>query len=280
MIKLKAKAKINLGLWIEGKYPDGYHKLSTLLLPIDLWDSLDVEKADETKIKGPNFGTDDFMYRAINILEKESGKSLPLQITIEKKIPIGAGLAGGTADGACVLHALNNIYNLGYDLQGLQRTGKDLGADLAYCLLNEPTIGRGRGDDLEQVKYFPNIHCLILNPGFSISTKDAYSWIKEYSKEPDFSRILSILKNKDYCNLKGIVKNDLEKGVVERYPQIEKMKEELYEYGADFALMSGSGPSVYGLFSDENKCSEASLLLKDKYKMVIKSSVLGGIENE
>lgn len=276
MLREKARAKINLGLWVEGRLAGGYHQVSTLLLPLDLWDQISFDRSPVFEMEGPNFGPDDLMKKAHGKLEALEGRGLPIKIFIEKNIPLAAGLAGGTADGAAVLRALNQVYDLGYSLQDLADLSSDLGADFPYCIYNRPAIGRGRGDRLEFLGPFEDIPCIIINPGFSVSTKDAYSWVSSFSQPPDLEEIWPLLRDKRLKDLRGLIFNGLEEGVINKHPLIGQIKEDLYRLGADLASMSGSGPSVYGLFSSQEACDRAYGSLKEAYPIVINTKILGG----
>ena len=174
---MRAFAKINVGLWIRLKREDGYHTIETVFLPVDLYDDLPVEKSDHFSIRGPHFGKDDLMVKGHRFLEKRFGK-LPVTISIEKNIPVGAGLAGGTADGTGVMRAVRDLYQLPVSDDEFMEASVSLGADFPYCFYNKPAMGRGIGDELEGVE-IPSYPVILLNPGFSVSTPEAYSFWKK-----------------------------------------------------------------------------------------------------
>ncbi|MCD1146765.1 4-(cytidine 5'-diphospho)-2-C-methyl-D-erythritol kinase [Peptoniphilus sp. KCTC 25270] len=279
-MELKAYGKINLGLKILGKREDGYHKVETLLLPIQLADNLSFEPNPVFEIQGPNFGSDDFMYKSIRALEKKVGSPLGGKIAIQKKIPVGAGLAGGTADGAASIKGFNELHNLNYTIEELTEMVASLGADFTYCMYNHSAFGTGIGENLEFLYGIPSIPCILLNPGFSVSTKEAYSWICEYSDGLDREKIVEALRNMDGKQLQDFAENDLEFGVAKRFPEIDAMKRNLYDSGAEFASMTGSGPTVFGLYSSIEAREKAFEELKDKWAIAIQTSIWEGDWNE
>ena len=265
---MRAFAKINVGLWIKSKREDGYHKIETVFLPIDLWDDITIEKSENFAIAGPNFGEDDLMAKGPRYLEKRFGK-LPVTISIEKKIPVGAGLAGGTADGAAVMRAVRDLYQLPVSDDEFMEASVSLGADFPYCFYNKPAIGRGIGDELEGVE-IPSYPLILLNPGFSVSTPEAYSLWKKRG-EGSAEETVRMLQEGNLSALKEVVANDLMDGVAEKHHEIVEMIDALYTAGARFAHMTGSGPTVYGFFDSIPSRDAAYVILKEKYETVIKT---------
>ncbi|MDY3118432.1 MAG: 4-(cytidine 5'-diphospho)-2-C-methyl-D-erythritol kinase [Peptoniphilus sp.] len=270
---MRAYGKINVGLWILKRRADGYHELKTLFLPIDLYDELQIEKAASFSIQGPNYGREDLMAKAHRFLEDRFGP-LPVAITIKKNIPAGAGLAGGTADGAAVLKAVRDIYRLPLTDEDLREQSSVLGADFPYCLYGAPAIGEGIGDHLSPLS-LPSYPALLVNPGFSVSTKDAYDKVCLQPSRGSLQETVRYLKKGDLRGLLSSVANDLYPGVVKMHSIIDEMIFDLYEAGASFAHMSGSGPTVYGLFKKVEERDGAYAILKEKYSIVIQTKTAG-----
>lgn len=269
---MRAYGKINVGLWIRNKRSDGYHNLETIFLPIDLYDEISIRKSNRFRMVGPNFGEDDLMNKAHRYLEKRFG-ALPVEITIEKHIPVGAGLAGGTSDGAAVLKGVRDLYNLPLTDEALIREAAALGADFPYCLYGKPAVGKGIGDILSPIRV-PSYPALLVNPGFSVSTRDAYRAYRS-SSGGSYADAVLCLRSGDLEGLEKVTVNDLMKDVASTYDVIEAMRRDLYDAGAAFAQMTGSGPTVYGLFTEEAVRNEAYRRLKKIYPQVFKTRTRG-----
>lgn len=265
---MRAFAKINVGLWIKSKREDGYHTIETVFLPVDLYDEITIEKSDSFTITGPNFGKDDLMAKGHRYLEDRFGK-LPVSIAIEKNIPVGAGLAGGTADGAALMRGVRDLYDLSMNDEELIKESVSLGADFPYCFYNKPAIGRGIGEELEGVE-IPSYPLILLNPGFSVSTPEAYSLWKVRG-DGSAEEAVRILKEGNLSALKDAVSNDIMTGVAEKHDVIYEMIDALYREGAVFSQMTGSGPTVYGIFDSVATRDAAYAILKDKFKIAIKT---------
>ncbi len=270
---MRAYGKINVGLWISGKRADGYHEIKTLFLPIGLYDDIAVSKARAFSIEGPHYGEKDLMAVAHRFLEEKFGP-LPVHIRIEKNIPAGAGLAGGTADGAAVLKAVRDLYSLPISDEELIPQSAVLGADFPYCLYGRAAVGEGIGDKLRPVSV-PSYPLLLLNPGFAVSTKDAYAAVKLKHSDGSPEAAVECLASGRLEGLKDVVANDLYDSVAKMHPVIDEMIVDLYEAGCAFSHMSGSGPTVYGLFKKVEERDAAYAILREKYAVVIKTKILG-----
>ncbi|WP_108830652.1 4-(cytidine 5'-diphospho)-2-C-methyl-D-erythritol kinase [Aedoeadaptatus coli] len=270
---MRAYGKINVGLWIKGKRADGYHEIKTLFLPIGLYDEIEVIKAPAFSMEGPNYGEKDLMAAAHRYLEGRFGP-LPVKIRIEKNIPAGAGLAGGTADGALVLKAVRDIYRLPVTDEELIHGSAVLGADFPYCLYGKAAVGEGIGDVLHPV-CTPSYPALLLNPGFAVSTKEAYAMARPGDTKGSLKETVDLLQKGRLEGLKETVANDLYSGVRLMHSEIDEMIADLYEAGAAFAHMSGSGPTVYGLFKKIEERDAAYAILRKKYKIAIKTETAG-----
>ena len=258
-------AKINIGLNITEKRPDGYHNIETIFYPIGLCDKLSFEiaKGDETslsisgiKIDGdPN---DNLIIRAYNLLK--NNYYLPsLNIFLEKNIPFGAGLGGGSADAAFMLKMLNEEFNLNLTPIDLEKFAAELGADCPFFVLNKPVFASGIGNLFSNINIsIKGYYIVLIKPNVYVSTSNAYSGVKV--QKSAFS--LLNLSEKSISEWKDIVVNDFEKSVFLKFPAIAAIKETLYQQGALYASMSGSGSSVYGIF---DKKVDVSTLFQDSF---------------
>lgn len=270
---MRAYGKINVGLWVLGKRADGYHEIKTLFLPIGLYDDISISKASAFSMEGPHYGDKDLMVVAHRFLEEKFGP-LPVRIRIEKNIPAGAGLAGGTADGAVVLKAVRDLYSLPISDGELITQSAVLGADFPYCLYGKAAVGEGIGDVLRPVSV-PSYPVLLLNPGFVVSTKDAYEAVAMNRSAGSPEAAVDCLASGRLEGLKDVVANDLYHGVAKMHPVIGEMIADLYEAECAFSHMSGSGPTVYGLFKKVEERDAAYAILREKYAVVIKTKILG-----
>lgn len=258
-------AKINIGLNITEKRPDGYHNIETIFYPIGLCDKLSFEiaKGDETslsisgiKIDGdPN---DNLIIRAYNLLK--NNYYLPsLNIFLEKNIPFGAGVGGGSADAAFMLKMLNEEFNLNLTPIDLEKFAAELGADCPFFVLNKPVFASGIGNVFSNINIsIKGYYIVLIKPNVYVSTSNAYSGVKV--QKSAFS--LLNLSEKSISEWKDIVVNDFEKSVFLKFPAIAAIKETLYQQGALYASMSGSGSSVYGIF---DKKVDVSTLFQDSF---------------
>lgn len=248
-IKIKAPAKINVGLNIVSKRSDGYHNLETVFYQIkNLFDELIFEKAQKLELKiengSPELLEENIIVKAVKLLEKKSGLTITPIITLLKNIPIGAGLGGGSSDAAATLIAVNKLYNLNFSIEELKPLALELGSDVPLFLYDYPTLGKSRGEILTKIPLQIKHPIVLINPGIHISTKDAFSKIIPKSNPFNYSNISSL----DIKDWNGNVINDFEISVFEIYPEVKSIKETLLKNGALFALMSGSGSTVYGIF--------------------------------
>ena len=258
-------AKINIGLNITEKRPDGYHNIETIFYPIGLCDKLSFEiaKGDETslsisgiKIDGdPN---DNLIIRAYNLLK--NNYYLPsLNIFLEKNIPFGAGLGGGSADAAFMLKMVNEEFNLNLTPIDLEKFAAELGADCPFFVLNKPVFASGIGNVFSNINIsIKGYYIVLIKPNVYVSASNAYSGVKV--QKSAFS--LLNLSEKSISEWKDIVVNDFEKSVFLKFPAIAAIKETLYQQGALYASMSGSGSSVYGIF---DKKVDVSTLFQDSF---------------
>jgi 4-diphosphocytidyl-2-C-methyl-D-erythritol kinase len=246
--------KINLGLYVLEKLPDGYHQLETAFYPVGLSDILEINTTSSVETMLNITGTeihgapsDNLCFRAWQILHAEYG--IPaVEMHLHKIIPIGAGLGGGSSDAAFTLSMLNELFEIGIPLQKLDKLAARLGMDCPYFLLNAPALGQGKGDILTPLSVeLKGMHIAILKPGIHISTSRAYASIKPHPQKYSIQELIQRPINE----WKYILSNDFEEGIFDKYPVIAEIKQKLYQKGAVYASMSGSGSAVYGIFKRE-----------------------------
>jgi len=243
-------AKINLGLNILRKREDGFHDLETCFLPVNWHDVLEILPAKKAEIKltgipVPGDPKENLCYKAFQLFRQDF-KIPPVKMHLHKVIPIGAGLGGGSSDGAFAIKALAEMFDLIFERDLLKFYAAQLGSDCAFFIDNKPSIATGKGDQLELIELDLSIWFLMLvYPGIHVPTKDAYAGITP--REPALS-LRHTLETTAMADWKDHVYNDFETSVFQQYPEIQSIKERLYEMGAVYTAMSGSGSSVYGIF--------------------------------
>src|SRR5690554_2946905 len=249
-------AKINLGLRITGKRKDGYHDIETCMFPIPLHDALEIILANKTSfsfsgISIPGDAKDNLILKAYQLLKKDFNDLTPIAVHLHKAIPVGAGLGGGSADAAFALKLMNNLFDLILEDWFLEDYAAQLGSDCPFFIENTPKIATGRGEILSPIALDLTGKWLILvNPNLHIGTKEAYVGVVPKKPTEDLREILA-----DTSVWKDRLKNDFEDRIFQKYPLIQSIKESLYEQGAFYAAMSGSGSTVFGLFDQEPEMS-------------------------
>ena len=265
---VESPSKINLGLNVIKKREDGYHNLETVFLPILLSDKITFSKSDKLKFETNsdilNRLSTNLVLKAIQLLEELTNQRIPLDIYIDKIIPIGGGLGGGSSNAAITLKTVNKMLELGLKLSDLSQLALELGSDVPYFLNPVPTLAESRGEILHPLNIELPYPILIVNPGIKIDTAWAFKKINPTKPSNSLKNILnSDLTDLDY--LKEFVTNDFEEIVFNEYQQIKDIKDSLYLQGAQFALMSGTGSTVYGIFSNLQKAYWAEDFFKQKY---------------
>lgn len=245
-------AKINLGLSILNKREDGYHNLESIFLPIPITDSLEFIESDELKfdcnIEIDNEKSNSVLM-AYNLLKEKFELPL-LSIYLYKNIPIGAGIGGGSADGAFMLRGLNDFYELGLTNKELKDYANKIGSDCPFFIDNKPSFVEGTGEILSEIELdLSDYYFAIINPNIHISTKEAFADLTLANK--DRASLLSVIKNEPIENWKNHIFNDFESSVFKSHPEIEKIKTDLYQKGAIYASMTGTGSTVYGIFKNK-----------------------------
>lgn len=268
-IEIKAPAKINIGLKALSKREDGFHNLSTLFYPInDLYDTLIFEKSNHFSFlcDVENIPKDDsnLIVKAKNILEIETNKKINVKIKLIKRIPTEAGLGGGSSDAATTLISLNEMFSLGLNYEKLITLSLKLGSDVPFFIKPKPSIGKSRGEILEPIELEIQEPILIVNPKIKVSTKEAFSEIQPFNSEIDYQSLISNGKI-DYQLLKEKVTNDFEKNIFSYYPEIKNIKNIMFENGALFSLMTGTGSTVFGIFNNVEEAEKVVQLFPKNY---------------
>lgn len=272
-----APAKINLGLDVVRKREDGYHEVNMIMQTVALFDELKFEKSSKPGIRlQTNHATIETDER--NLIVKAAAlfighffpdnQTLPapgLDIYLEKRIPVAAGMAGGSTDAACTLLALNELYNVHTDLDTLCKLGVKIGADVPYCILQGTALSRGIGEILTSLKKAPDCYVLLVKPPIEVSTKFVYENLKaaELKQHPDIQGIVKAIETSDLVKMAELLENVLETVTIPAYPIIQKIKEMALEQGALNALMSGSGPTVFALFDSKEKAENAKRVFEE-----------------
>jgi 4-diphosphocytidyl-2-C-methyl-D-erythritol kinase len=274
-MKILSPAKINLFLQILGKRPDGYHDLITLMSCIGLYDTVSLTfgvKNTTVSCHHPMVSEDDsnLAFGAAHLFFKTLSKDEGVKIIIQKQIPVAAGLGGGSSNAAAVLLGLNRYYGYPFSTEELMSMGLSLGADVPFFIFQKPAIATGIGERLEAYQNLKNLKILLVFPEFYVSTDDVYKKLNLGLTKCE-KKLKSFLLNKQRFNPRCHLCNDLESVTASKYPVIKTVKEALLNQGALGALMSGSGPTIFGLFSDSIEASKAigTLFRVHKWKMHI-----------
>lgn len=245
-------AKINLGLHITAKRKDGYHDLETCMMPVPLYDALEMIPSkkmvfESTGLSIPGDSKDNLILKAYHLLKKDFNDLPPIHIHLHKNIPMGAGLGGGSADAAFALTLMNQLFDLYLEDWFLEEYAAKLGSDCAFFIQNTPKIATGRGEILEHIDLdLKSKHVLLINPNIHIGTKEAYSGVTPKASPVVLKKVLS-----DRQRWKNELVNDFEASIFPKYPEIADIKNKLYDMGAFYASMSGSGSTVFGLFDQK-----------------------------
>ncbi len=264
-MKIRAPAKINLSLRVVGRRADGYHLIDSVMVPVSLYDDIEIRKqrrptggrvqAEELiriSCNHPDvpLGKENIVYRAAQRILEKRGKLQPVRINIRKRIPVGAGLGGGSSDAAATLRAINRLLNLRLSLPALEKIALSLGADVPFFIRCRPARARGIGERLQPLRGLPYFWAVIGFPGFPVSTAWAYRKLRTKLTKPIVNTSIAN-PPKNFDELTSLLVNDLESVTLKRYPEIGCLKEGLLREGAARVLMSGSGSSVFGIFKSQ-----------------------------
>ncbi|MGF0065328.1 4-(cytidine 5'-diphospho)-2-C-methyl-D-erythritol kinase [Lachnospiraceae bacterium SGI.085] len=264
-ISLKALAKINLGLDVVRRREDGYHEVRMIMQTIHLYDRLKITK---TKTPGIEIHSNlpflpvnenNLVYKAGKLLMDEFDIREGVRVDLLKRIPVAAGMAGGSSDAAAMLYGINQLFELKLSRQALMERGVTIGADVPYCLMRGTALAEGIGEKLKQLPPMVKCPVLIAKPQISVSTKFVYQNLKldEHTVHPDIDTLIQDIRNKDLQAVAKDMGNVLETVTIPNYPVIAQIKEQMMHSGAVNSMMSGSGPTVFGLFENEKQAQKA-----------------------
>lgn len=274
-IRIYSRAKINISLDVLGKRPDNYHEVSMIMQTIKLADIIDIELTNTNEIElSTNLAylpdnENNIAYKAVKLFYDYTKTPFTgVKIHITKKIPVSAGLAGGSTNAAGVLLGLNKLSNAKLYLKELMSISKELGADVPYCIHGGTMLAEGIGEKLSYISTFPICKVVLCKPSFSVSTAKVYGSLdfEKSNNRPNNKEIIDYIKRKDLIGVSKRMCNVLEDVTIKLHPQIDEIKSQLSDLGAVGVMMSGSGPTVFGLFDDEEKAVTAKTTLRRKYK--------------
>lgn len=270
-LSLKAMGKINLGLDVLGRRENGYHDVKMIMQSVEIYDRILMSKTEEPGIvlttNRSFLPTDEsnLAYKAAKLLMDEFELEGGFAIDLRKFLPVAAGMAGGSTDAAAVLVGMNRMYRLGLNQEQLMQRGVTLGADIPFCIMRGTVLSEGIGEILTPLPAAPKCHVLIAKPGISVSTKYVYEQIDshEIQRHPDIDGLIEAIKSQDLKGVATLMENSLELVTKNQHPIIGDIEAFMVERGALGAIMSGSGPTVFGLYDDERKARAAFEQLKE-----------------
>ena len=269
-MKKKSYAKINLTLDVIEKRQDGYHNIDGIMQMIDLYDEVEVKNSDKFEItsnsKDIPLDERNLVYKVYKVLKEKYKFNERFSIRIEKNIPVSAGIAGGSTNSAVVIEMIDEILGLNMSLDDKKQIGKSVGADIPYLLVGKTARTRGIGDELEILDSLPTTDILIVNNGVEIATPYVYSNIVPSGNSDRIDKLINVYKNKNYDEFFKGLYNVMEKVSISYCPEIQNIKDKMYEFNCIKSLMSGSGPTVFGIFNDDKDIRKAYDYFKKIYK--------------
>lgn len=271
-IELKALAKINLGLDVLGKRENGYHDVRMIMQSIYLYDDVKIERktAPGIELSSNLFflptGDGNIAYKAAQMLIEEFGIEEGVRITLHKHIPVAAGMAGGSSNAAAVLFGMNRLFGLKLSRQELMERGVKLGADVPYCIMRGTVLAEGIGEELKELPAMPKCTVLIAKPPISVSTKVVYEALDacEIVRHPDIDGLMEALEKENLREVAAHMGNVLEDVTIPMHLEIAEIKQVMKDCGALNAMMSGSGPTVFGLFENKMAARKAQRVIREK----------------
>ena len=292
-MRLRAMAKINLGLDVLRKREDGYHEVRMIMQTIQMYDLLDIRKKEEPGISLstnlPYVPSDErnLVYKAAKLLMDEFDIKEGLSMKLTKFIPVAAGMAGGSSDAAAAFVGVNRLFRLGLSEEELMKRAVQVGADVPYCVMRGTALAEGIGEKLTRLPEVPKCYVLIGKPGINVSTKTAYENLNlaGIGKHPDIDGLIRDIECGDLYAMASKMENVFEPGIIRQYPVIGNIKELMEEKGALKAMMSGSGPTVFGIFDNRDKMAAAARSLRKSglAKTVFATDIYnrdGGVTND
>ena len=272
-ISLKALAKINLGLDVVRRREDGYHEVRMIMQTIHLYDRLDIKRTKESGIQIQTnlsflpVNENNLIYKAAKLLMDEFFITDGVSVKLDKRIPVAAGMAGGSTDAAAMLIGVNRLFSLGLTKRQLMERGVQIGADVPYCIMRGTALAEGIGEALSPLPPMVKCPVLIAKPSISVSTKFVYQNLKldDTTIHPDIDRLIDDIKAKNLHDIAAHMGNVLETVTIPNYPVIDEIKKHMLSNGAVGAMMSGSGPTVFGLFDDEDTAKKAYKAMRSSH---------------
>ncbi len=277
-MKERAYAKINLCLDVVGKREDGYHDLKMIMVPINFYDVLEMELAEETTLELNRdylpINDKNTIIKAIHIMQEKYNITEEFRCRLEKHIPTRAGLAGGSADAAAAIRIINRMCNLHLTKDEMIAVGKEVGADVPFCILNRPAFVQGIGEKITTFSCNPDFYLLLIKPRKGVSTAEAFHIVDEQEGiHPDCKAMQEALESNDYDGIISSLGNSMENAAMTLVPEIRKVKQDLLDLGFDGVLMSGSGSTVFGITKDVELLDRSIDILKKKRYFVRKTTV-------
>ena len=272
-ISLKALAKINLGLDVVRRREDGYHEVRMIMQTIHLYDRLDIKRTKESGIQIQTnlsflpVNENNLIYKAAKLLMDEFSITDGVSVKLDKRIPVAAGMAGGSTDAAAMLFGMNRLFSLGLTKRQLMERGVQIGADVPYCIMRGTALAEGIGEELSPLPPMVKCPVLIAKPSISVSTKFVYQNLKldDTTIHPDIDLLIEDIKAKNLHDIAAHMGNVLETVTIPNYPVIDEIKKHMLSHGAVGAMMSGSGPTVFGLFDDEDTAKKAYKAMRSSH---------------
>lgn len=269
-MRLRAFAKINLGLDILRKREDGYHEVRMIMQTIQMYDVLEMKKVKKPgislSVNYPYIPSDErnLVYKAAKLLMDEFQVKEGVDICLEKFIPVAAGMAGGSSDAAAAMVGINHLFKLGLSEKDLMDRAVNIGADVPYCIMRGTALAEGIGEKLTRIAQVPDCYVLIGKPGIGVSTKTAYESLQldKIQSHPDIDGMIRDIENGNLLAMTDKMGNVFESGIIRKYPVIGEIKDLMEASGALKAMMSGSGPTVFGIFGDREKMEAAAAVLR------------------
>ena len=271
-MRLRAFAKINLGLDILRKREDGYHEVRMIMQTIQMYDVLEMKKVKKPgislSVNYPYIPSDErnLVYKAAKLLMDEFQVKEGVDICLEKFIPVAAGMAGGSSDAAAAMVGINHLFKLGLSEKDLMDRAVNIGADVPYCIMRGTALAEGIGEKLTRIAQVPDCYVLIGKPGIGVSTKTAYESLQldKIQSHPDIDGMIRDIENGNLLAMTDKMGNVFESGIIGKYPVIGEIKDLMEANGALKAMMSGSGPTVFGIFDDREKMEAAAAVLRQR----------------
>ena len=269
-MRLRAFAKINLGLDILRKREDDYHEVRMIMQTIQMYDVLEMKKVKKPgislSVNYPYIPSDErnLVYKAAKLLMDEFQVKEGVDIRLEKFIPVAAGMAGGSSDAAAAMVGINHLFKLGLSEKDLMDRAVNIGADVPYCIMRGTALAEGIGEKLTRIAQVPDCYVLIGKPGIGVSTKTAYESLQldKIQSHPDIDGMIRDIENGNLLAMTDKMGNVFESGIIGKYPVIGEIKDLMEANGALKAMMSGSGPTVFGIFDDREKMEAAAAVLR------------------